>query len=321
MLEAGAIGFVLLAVAIAAVAIRAHRTSERMRHVRMLGGELDEEMAELADRLGAVEADIRHLQTGWQFVAWQHRLARSAAVERALAALERRHREATLPMGFPSHYGEDRLAWAASAANLHGTFVEAGAGDGRTRSATYALEALGWRGLLVEAHPERAAACRVLRVGSEVVHVALTGASPLPGSLFHVVSGSEPWHAALSFLEPAEANMAEVVRVGARSNAVKVPTATLAEVLADRFETIDVLFLDLSGGEAAALETLGQAAVRPRLVVVADRTETGDGTLAGHLLALGYGDRGRLGCLRVFVAAGETLVGERVDAFLVHVGT
>jgi hypothetical protein len=57
-----------------------------------------------------------------------------------------------------------------------GFFIEAGANDGLAQNNTYWFEQfLGWRGLLVEAVPEKAAQCRRNRPRAKVVNAALVG--------------------------------------------------------------------------------------------------------------------------------------------------
>src|SRR5437867_1880647 len=51
-----------------------------------------------------------------------------------------------LPLEFTSQFGEDLLAWDLFNGKTEGFFIEAGAFDGYHYSATYALEAIGWKG-------------------------------------------------------------------------------------------------------------------------------------------------------------------------------
>lgn len=82
-------------------------------------------------------------------------------------------RGAAPPVRFLAQHGEDAFLWELFEGRLGGYYVEAGAYDGVTISATYALEAAGWTGLLVEPMPSRYEACRAARPGSRVVRAAV----------------------------------------------------------------------------------------------------------------------------------------------------
>src|SRR5438045_2172687 len=69
-------------------------------------------------------------------------------------------RSPRIPIEFTSQFGEDLLIYDLFDGKFDGFFIEAGAFDGYRYSATYALEAIGWSGLLVEPIPQRAEQCR-----------------------------------------------------------------------------------------------------------------------------------------------------------------
>lgn len=71
-----------------------------------------------------------------------------------------------------SQNSEDLRAWIASGKIVDGFYVEVGANDPFTESATYGLYTAGWRGILVEPIPELAQLLRIQRPGDVVVEAA-----------------------------------------------------------------------------------------------------------------------------------------------------
>src|SRR4051812_20332711 len=91
----------------------------------------------------------------------------------AQLALQASSRQPRLPLAFPAQYAEVSFAWVLLGQQVDGFFVEAGAFDGFIFSVTYALEAMGWNGLLVEPHPQAYASCAARRPFSRVVNAIL----------------------------------------------------------------------------------------------------------------------------------------------------
>src|SRR3954467_449899 len=82
------------------------------------------------------------------------RLKRRVSCLEATMKLLSLGRKPALPtLEFRSQFGEDSMLWALFAGQLDGFFIEVGAFDGYDCSVTYALEAIGWKGLLVEPIP------------------------------------------------------------------------------------------------------------------------------------------------------------------------
>ena len=123
-----------------------------------------------------------------------------------------------------SQYGEDVVLWELLRPGTQGFFVEAGAFDGYAFSVTYVLECIGWHGLLVEALPDQAEACRARRPHSRVVNAALARPGSPPTTSFTRVLGIEM----LSYDELTASQASRLQRErGLATEAIEVPTATL----------------------------------------------------------------------------------------------
>lgn len=195
-----------------------------------------------------------------------------ARTRQRVCALEARERcrEAgrtpRFPVEFKSQFGEDSLLWDLFSGRLEGFFVEVGAFDGYHYSVTYALEAVGWKGLLVEANPERAEACRRLRTGSRVVHAALGPPGGADTVEFVVTQDS---HGGMLSYVPAGAEHQQRMQSAPRST-VRVPSTTMNELLKDHEGPIDVAVVDVETYEVPLLKGFDLERFRPRVLVIED---------------------------------------------------
>ncbi len=155
-----------------------------------------------------------------------------------------------------------------------GFFIEAGANDGLMQSNTYWFERFrGWRGLLIEAVPEKAAACRRNRPGAVTVQSALVGSKDvrsvrintadlmafIPGSF-----GEEEEKLRLSTAMAAQ----KLARIGQ----IEVPARTLSEILdANGSPRVDLFSLDVEGFETEVLKGLDLSRHRPAYILVETR--------------------------------------------------
>jgi hypothetical protein len=120
-----------------------------------------------------LKSELRRTDQRVRALGKQHLLIQAALYESvARHTLADAGRAPVRAVRFLAQYGEDVLAWEILGRPLNGTYIEIGANDGVTYSVSYALECMGWRGLLVEAHPDLAEECRAQRPGSLVVHAA-----------------------------------------------------------------------------------------------------------------------------------------------------
>lgn len=188
---------------------------------------------------------------------------------------------------FFSQHGEDIVTWKTlSRSKGPRYFVEVGMIDGKRFSNTLAFEQRGWRGLCVEAHPGFVDFVRRHRPNSTVVHAAepeLHGKT-LP---FYADPRGD-----LSSLNPRdEQEMKE--RFGhwfQGYDVVDVPVRTLDDMLyqAHAPRGIELVSIDIEGGEIDALRGLNLDYWRPRILIIeADNPQALSG-LGQHLTPHGY---------------------------------
>jgi FkbM family methyltransferase len=240
----------------------------------------------------------------------------------AAAALARAGRAARFPVEFVSQHGEDLLLWDLFDGALTGFFVEAGAFDGKTHSVTYALEAVGWRGLLVEPLPEAAAKCAALRTGSRTVAAALSGPT-LAGPATAGAGGASAreagfrfvhtWGGTWSHLADRPASPFTVDTSREASTLLTVPVTTLNELLADHQGPIDVVVLDVEGAEASVLQGFSLERFRPRVMMIEDNSLGRSGELTAALAGRGYTHAAWSGVNRVYIRNDEAGLFARLE--------
>lgn len=227
-----------------------------------------------------------------------------------LAALEAREklrdlgRAPHMPVEFRAQFGEDALIWDLLGGQTEGFFIEVGAFDGYHFSVTYALEALGWTGLLIEAIPERAEQCRTRRTRSRVVHAALSKRGSTGTVTFNV---ADDHHGGmLSYLEGDKEHLEDLRAGSISTRQVNVPLTTMNDLLADHTGTIDVASIDVEGGEVALLDGFDLYKHKPRLLLLEDNTYGKNPALANYMKTQPYTQIAWHEMNRVYVRADET---------------
>ncbi len=213
----------------------------------------------------------------------------------ARRALKRARRRPLQAVEFRAQFGEDALIWALCDEALDGFFVEAGAFDGYQASVTYALECLGWRGLLVEPNPSMAEACRERRTNSRVVHAAL-GASTGDTSFVVTSDGSGGMFSHV----PERGGTMKRQRV-LHQETVTVPLTTLNELLAGHEGDIDAVSLDVEGFELEVLAGFDLRLHRPKVLLLEDNPRRPNEAMVAHMATQPYVQIAWLRVNRVYV--------------------
>lgn len=241
---------------------------------------------------------------------------------RALNALRRAGRTPTLSLQFRSQFGEDSYLFDLFDEQLDGFFIEVGAYDGVTSTATYAFEALGWKGLLIEALPDRHAECAARRPGSCVIHAALSRRGSCGTATFTIVDpgeGKGRRRDMYSFLATDRSHLEEVAEPASPTSTVTVPLTTMNDVLAGHSGPIDFAVIDVEGGELDLLDGFDLARWKPRVLVVEDNTAGRDTAVYDHLANAGYALATCLGVNRIYIRRDEEALVERAKAAAVRV--
>ncbi|TWU05955.1 FkbM family methyltransferase [Stieleria varia] len=194
-----------------------------------------------------------------------------------------------------AQHGEELYLWQALNYRTQGVFIEIGAYDGISLSNSLFFESIGWRSLLIEAHPELVAKCRTNRPAATVVHAAL-GEVDGPTLEFSMVRGPNGMDT-LSFLGQAPDHEARILSRGGTIEKTTVPARTLKSVLAEHsIDAIDCMSIDVEGAELAVLKAANLGTLRPRLIVVEDNSGGSDLSVSEFLKQNGYVQSGTVGC-------------------------
>ncbi len=210
-----------------------------------------------------------------------------------------------LPVEFLSQHGEDCFLWDLFEGSLSGRFIEVGAFDGRYISASYALESVGWQGVLIEPLPHLADKCRQARPGSTVVQAAASKRGSSGEATFTEIVGSLDAHSA-SFLESADARD-DIPDLGGERRRVQVRLSFMDEILdeAGASSPIDVAIIDVEGAEADLIHGFDLDRWGVRVIVIEDFSEAAGRPLMKLLTGLGYEHVHRMGHNDVYVRTSD----------------
>ena len=219
----------------------------------------------------------------------------AVAALQAESTLRLQQRQSRMPIEFRSQLGEDVAAWNLLNRQTSGFFIEAGAFDGYECSVTYALEAVGWEGLLVEPIPQRAHQCATRRPHSRVVNAVLSNQGGGAGEFWVV---DDAYGGMLSY---SKATGAHLKMVGALpKSAISVPRTTLNELLADHHGEIDLVVLDVEGAELDVLQGFDLPRFRPRLLLVEENADI-KSAVQNFMQAHGYRNPGSLASDGIYI--------------------
>lgn len=255
--------------------------------------------------------------------------ARIAILERALADVveevrslrkrvlpldaEKRLRDAgrapRMPIEFRAQFAEDIALHTLLGDTPDGIIIEVGAFDGKTLSVSYALDAIGWDCLLIEAIPERHAQCVKNRPHARVVHAALSHADA-PSQLEFTVT-DDHFGGMLSYLTTDPDHLAAIQRNKNPTRHVRVPVTTMDALLEGETRPIAAASIDVEGGEVDLLKGFDLARHRPRILIIEDNTRSNPGpakvsSVERYMLTQPYTYIGFIGCNRLYVRADLT---------------
>jgi FkbM family methyltransferase len=205
------------------------------------------------------------------------------------------------PVEFRSEYGEDVWLWDFFGGKTEGFFIEVGAYDGYTNSTSYAFEAVGWTGLLIEPLPHRFAACQARRKASRVVHSAL-GASGGPATIDFTAVQDDVWDLCSYALDRPQ-HRPELDQTPFGRTKVTVPLSTMNEQLQQMGLTreIDFATLDVEGAEFELLQGFDLARWRPRVLLIEDLTQGKDARVQNYMKTQPYKMVGWLAINRIYL--------------------
>lgn len=181
-----------------------------------------------------------------------------------------------------AQHGEDVILWRALGDRTGVTYVDVGAFDPTDDSVTRALYERGWRGVNIEAQPDRLEA--FLRERPHDINLCLV-AGDRDGVAALRIMDVPGWATAL---DPSEAVLPAPVTA-----AVEVPERRLGALLPELgIEHVDVLKIDVEGTEPAVVRGLLEGPIRP-LVCVVEGVSPAVGRSAGDeavalLVSAGY---------------------------------
>ena len=199
---------------------------------------------------------------------------------------------------YQSQHGEDRWLEHYFKGRREGGFVEVGAYDGIVLSNTFFLETVGWRGILVEPHPEKAARCRENRPLARVFECAAVGPGGASVVTFDVVDGGEVYSTSAMSAEHA----ARLRSYGLRSRQIEVRAQTLDSILEEaQLPRLDYASIDVEGAELEVLRGFDLRRWRPSVVMIEVNDRIRKRAIRDVFVSSGYVYLRRIGINEVYV--------------------
>lgn len=261
-----------------------------------------------AQQLAAIQASFEWMRE--QLVTTRARVCTLEAKE----LLRTQGQTERMPIEFRSQFGEDAWIWEMLGRPTKGFFIEVGAFDGYHYSVSYALEAMGWSGLLIEGLPQRYEACRAKRSHSRVVHSALS--RPGAPSTMDFVNVKDQYGGMLSYLDGQPTDHARSVQQNRfQTERVTVPVTTMDALLKDHTGPIDAAVLDVEGAELDVLAGFDLKRWRPRVLILEDNSQSPDSALGQYMNAQPYELAAWVGVNRMYVHRDELKLLENVRRF------
>jgi FkbM family methyltransferase len=219
-----------------------------------------------------------------------------SAIKRKLYSQEAISRLGYVPEVYPefrSQFGEDMIAWDMLGNAIDGTYVEVGGFDGRSLSVTYALDAMGWNGLLIEPIKARFEESKIRRPYASHRNALLgkKGSSGL--SELQIVEGSE-------MFSGANGNKIDFEPAAAKPKRIEtVETTDLDTALLDAdINQLDLAVIDVEGSECDILDGFSLHVWKPRVIIIEDNSFGKDKSMDKYFDD--YQLYGMLACNRVY---------------------
>ncbi len=220
-------------------------------------------------------------------------------------------RKPRTPVKFRSQFGEDVAIYELLDGQTEGLYIECGAFDGESFSVSYAFDAMGWDGLLVEAIPERAEQCRKARPHAKVEHTALGRPGAGPTTTFTVAD--DMWGGMLSYATTDQEHINSLAQTPKRS--VTVPMTTMDALLAKHFDgrRVDAAVIDVEGGELDLLAGFDLNRWKPKVLLLEDNQGGRDPRLETYMKSQPYTLLGWLEVNRIYVHNDQKAIFDRVS--------
>lgn len=189
---------------------------------------------------------------------------------------------------FRAQNGEDRWLDEFFGHKRNGFFVEVGAFDGVNLSNTYHFEQIGWKGVLIEPDPDKAALCRSNRPGSRTYQCAAAGSTQISEVTFFRVEAGEVYSTTRLTREHAR----RIDHMGLASVPMSVPARTLDAILEEAgAAAIDFVSIDVEGAEMEVLRGFDIRRWKPAVVVVESNTKFRLPEVRDYFTSRGYAFR------------------------------
>ncbi len=214
---------------------------------------------------------------------------------------------------FRSQFGEDLWIWDVLGWQTEGFFIEVGAFDGYHYSVTYALEAMGWNGLLIEALPGPFEKCSERRKHARVVNSALGRRGASGTTKF--VSVKDQYGGMLSFAQAESDHSRIIARSKVATTTIEVPLTSMDALLADHSGPVDVAVIDVEGGELDVLDGFNLDKYKPRLLILEDNEMGANPALGNWMSTKPYVFAGWLAVNRLYVRADEERMLDRLKRY------
>lgn len=173
-----------------------------------------------------------------------------------------------IPAKIVSEYGIELFLYDLVNDINKGYYVEVGAGNGVVDSTTYLLESIGWKGVLIEPHPELAEECRVNRPNSKILQTAVISEEKEKQKEFSCIYGQYQ-NKRMSFLMSDELHYINCLRSGNAISYIETSNQYLQDIIESQNEVIEMLSIDTNGNELAILKSIKLNIYKPKLIVLA----------------------------------------------------